>query len=217
MRFRRIVGLLVAVTAAMILTPRGAASAAPYPVDPPPASVSDGTVPDGGSVTFSGTGFLPFEKISININYGPSNSSAGFAQKSVGGFVLAAAALPRRAVLTATADAKGTFSITVHLSQVGTATLVATGLTSGRTVTANVKVLGPPEDDTSGTPPGDGTDTSPGDDTALPTTGPSGARLLVAVSGGVGLVFLGAAILWYARSRRDHAHMKTSGNLRPPQ
>ena len=172
-----------------------AAHAAPYPVEPPPASVSDGTVSNGGTVTFSGSGFLPFEKISININYGDSDSSAAFRRQVGGGFVPAAAQLPRRAKLTVAADAHGAFSITLRLTKIGNATLVATGLTSGRTVTAHVKVVAPSDGD-------DNKPTKPGDGTALPTTGPGGAPLLIAVASGAGLVSFGTAILLLVRVRR---------------
>jgi LPXTG-motif cell wall-anchored protein len=190
-RFHRIVGFFVAITAAVLMAP-AAAHARPYPVEPPASEVSDGTVSDGGTVTFSGGGFLPYEKISINISYSGSNSSAASRQSPAGGFVLAAVQLPRRATLTVTADGNGYFSIEVPLTQVGSATLVATGLTSGVTVTANVEVL----------PPAENVDDEDGDDGALPTTGPSGGLLLIAVAGGAGAVLLGAASLWFARTRR---------------
>jgi hypothetical protein len=205
-RFHRIAGLFVALAAAAGMAP-GAAHAGPYPVEPPPASVSDGTVSNGGTVTFSGTGFLPFEKISITVNYSGSNSAAALRLHAGDDFPLAfrraaaVAELPRRVTLSATADAAGSFSLTVRLSEVGNATLVATGLTSGHTVTANVEVVAPSDDET--TPDTD--DDNNNNNTALPTTGPSAAPLLLTVSGGLGLVFLGTVILWYFRGRRTSA------------
>lgn len=224
---RRIGGWLVAAVVVVIMFP-AEVHAAPYPVEPPPSSVSDGVVPPGGAVTFSGSGFLPFEKISINIDYSGSDSSAAFRWSIGGGFTPARAQLLRRARLTVTADAHGAFSITLRLTQIGNAVLTATGVTSGRTVTANVKVLAPSDgDDKKPTTPGDKKPTTPGnkkpttpgddkptnprdndrtirpgDGTALPTTGSGGVPLLIAVASGVGLVSFGAAILFVIRGRR---------------
>jgi LPXTG-motif cell wall-anchored protein len=175
--FHRIVGLLVATAAAVIMAP-AAANAVPYPAEPPASSVSDGTVSDGDTVIFSGEGFLPGERISIELSDGSS--------------------------FTIKADANGEFSVPVDLTHVGTARLMATGLTSGVTVTENVQVLDSMDSDVSGgggDNDGDG-GTSAGNNGALPTTGPSGTPLLIAVGGGAGAVVLGAAFLWFARSRR---------------
>jgi hypothetical protein len=199
-RSGRIVALLIAIALAVLVAP-GAAHAEPYPAETPPASVSDGTVSDGGSVTFSGTGFLPFEKISIDIGYAGSDSSAALGPHPAGGYVLAAARQLRRATLTVTADAQGSFSITLRLTETGTATLVATGLTSGRKVTANVEVLGPSDGDDNGVTPGDGNGSDR--EVALPTTGPSAAPLLASVIGGLSLVIVGGLVVRYARSRRS--------------
>jgi LPXTG-motif cell wall-anchored protein len=90
----------------------------------------------------------------------------------------------------------------VPLTRIGTATLVATGLTSGVTVTAYVEVVAPPAPhDGSG-----GGSREPADDNqALPTTGQSGARLLAIVSGGVAAVLVGGVLIGLARRRRDHS------------
>ena len=219
MRLHRIIGLLVAVATAVLVAP-AAAFADPYPAESPPGSVSDGTVSPGGTVTFSGRGFLPFERISIVITVAGPDTPAAFRGNSAGGFVPAAVQLPRRWTLVVTADRNGEFSVQVPLSQVGTATLVATGLTSGVTVTAYVTVVAPPDRDNDG---GDGGDTpdddtpgsktpgtgSPGDDDpgdddpALPTTGQSGTLLLRFVSGGAAAVLLGGVLLGFARRRRN--------------
>ena len=222
MRFHRIIGVLVAVATAVLVAP-ASAFADPYPAVTPPAAVSDGTVPEGGKVTFSGSGFLPFERISIAITFAGADSSAAFRPDSAGGFVAAALRLPRQATLVVTADSTGAFSVQVPLSQVGSATLVATGLTSGVTVTAHVEVVAPPGDDNDsddgdggdngdgdngggndGGGNDDGRDTGDGDDRdgALPTTGQSGTRLLTTVLGGAAAVLLGAVLLRFARRRR---------------
>ena len=197
--------MLIAVVFAVAVAP-SAAVADPYPAQPPPSSVSHGTVPNGGTVTFSGRGFLPFEHISIVVSFAVSNSSAAFRPNSAAVFVPAVARLARRSTLVVIADRTGAFSVEVPLTQIGSATLVATGLTSGRTVTAHVEVLGPPTPHHGGNPGGGGgggggkhpTDDRP----ALPTTGQSGRLLLAIVASGAAAVFLGGVLLGFARRRR---------------
>ena len=199
MFFRRFLGLLALVAAMMFAAP-ATAYAEPYPASPPNGEVSDGTVQPGGSVTFTGEGFLPFEEISIEVSYGGSDNNAAFSgrgQRS-GGFVLAAATLPQRlATITTTADENGRFSIQVPLAQAGNATLTATGLTSGVTVTSVVEVIGDGGNGGTG-----GGDNGSNDDNALPTTGPSGTPTLIMVSSGAGAVLLGVALVWLVRARR---------------
>lgn len=175
MRVNRILVLLLAVAGAAFITPT-AVNAAPYPAVPPPAAVSSGTVAVGGAVVFSGTGFIPGETIQIAIGYGQS-----------GGLVK-----------TVIASADGSFSTTVTPTQAGTATLFATGLTSGVTVTATVRVAGDADDDDDDGAGGD-------DDMALPITGTSGRTLAIAVYSGVGAIMLGAGLLWFATTRRRRA------------
>ncbi|MEU4423060.1 hypothetical protein AB0F81_20745 [Actinoplanes sp. NPDC024001] len=203
---------LFVLVAAMVLAAPVAAHAEPYPVEPPDSGVSDGTVQPGGTVTFSGEGFLPFERISIEVGYDGSDNNAAFfgeRERRSDGLVLAAAALPQRVTITTTADENGRFSVEVPLTEVGNATLVATGLTSGVTVTTVVEVVGDGDsgdgDDggSGGGDSGDSDDSEDGDsDEALPTTGPSGTSLLLVVSSGVGAVLVGTAMLWLVRSRR---------------
>ena len=200
MDFRRILGLSALVAAMMFAAPV-TAYAEPYPASPPDSEVSDGTVEPGGSVTFSGEGFLPFERISIEISYEGSDNNAAFSgqgQRS-GGFVLAAVTLPQRlATITTTADADGRFTVQVPLAKAGKVTLAATGLTSGVTVSNVVEVIG--DGGNGGT--GGGDNGSNDDDNALPTTGPSGAPILIMVSSGAGAALLGAALVWLVRARR---------------
>jgi hypothetical protein len=195
-RASRLLGLLAAVATAVLISP-AAAQAEPYPADPPAASVSDGQVADGGTVTFSGEGFLPGEQIAITISYNGSDSTAA-TQDDSGRFVPAAAAL------TVTASSAGTFSVTLKLTQVGTATLVATGLTSGVTVTQTVKVLAAEDSDGAGGGDDDDTNAGGGND-RLPTTGSSGRLLFVSIYAGLGAILVGAGVLWFTRSRRRSA------------
>ncbi|HEU4348277.1 MAG TPA: hypothetical protein VFR35_10860 [Actinoplanes sp.] len=198
MRPYRILSLLIATAAALLIAP-AAAHAEPYPAEPPASTISDGTVADGGGVIFSGAGFLPGETISISISYEGSDSTAAFEGESAARFVLAAATLPRRAAISVIASEEGTFSIRLKLSEVGTATLVAIGLTSGVTVTQTVEVVAGSDGDGGG----DGDDdTSAGGGSALPTTGPSGRGLAFTLYVGLGAILAGAGTLWFLRRRR---------------
>jgi LPXTG-motif cell wall-anchored protein len=190
-RFPRLIGLLVALATAVLVSP-ATAVAGPYPAQPPSSSVSSGAVPEGGTVTFSGQGFRPFERISIVIKCAGSDSSAAFRPNPAGGFVPAAARPSCGSTLFVTADANGAFSIQVRLTRTGLTTLVATGLASGVTVTAHVEVV-PPTDRHDGG----------GGNPALPTTGQSGTRLMLTVVGGAAAVLLGGLLLRLARRRRD--------------
>jgi LPXTG-motif cell wall-anchored protein len=211
-RCHRMVSLLVAMFAAIVMAPAAAHAAEPYPAETPPASVSDGTVEPGGTVTFSGSGMQPYEKVSIEVNYSGSDSGAAYRPQRTGGFVLASAHLAKRLTLTTTADGNGDFSIEVPLTEVGTATLVATGVDSGTTVTTTVEVA-PQADNGDNGDNGDDGDTDNGggggddgdndsDDVSLPTTGPSSTPLLVAAGTGVGAILLGTGLLLMTRSRR---------------
>src|SRR4051812_695748 len=134
---RKMLGVL-AVAIAGLLAFGGASPAAAVPVYPPPPQVIVNVnitiifIINGGTVIFSGSGFDGTEGVNITINYGgPSglrNSPA-----------LAEATAKRDQ--TAATDANGNFSTQVQLTQVGTATLTATGLSSGRTGSLTVQVF----------------------------------------------------------------------------
>ncbi|GIF03794.1 hypothetical protein [Actinoplanes siamensis] len=178
--------LVASLTAIVISAP--VAHAAPYPAEPPAAAVSSGIVEPGGSVTFSGGGFLPRERITITVSYGASDNEAAYrpAAGAGGGFVPVA----RQLSLHTNADDNGDFRISVPLAEAGTATLTATGQTSGVTATSTVEVT--QEASAPAEPPGQ----------ALPTTGPAGHSALITMAGGLGAVAVGALLIWVARARR---------------
>ncbi|MEP7193833.1 MAG: hypothetical protein ABI903_13315 [Actinomycetota bacterium] len=91
-------------------------SAAPYTTQPT-TSVSNQNPVAGGTVTFSGSGFLAGETITITLDNGTTFPSV-------------------------VADASGAFSTTLTLSASlsGTHTLTATGATSGRTSSTTIQV-----------------------------------------------------------------------------
>jgi hypothetical protein len=174
----RILSLLIATATALLIAP-AAAHAEPYPAEPPASTISDATVTDGGVITFSGRGFLPGETVSISISYEGSAAA--------------------QAAMSVTASEDGTFSVQLTLSQVGTATLTAVGLTSGVTVTQMVEVLSESDGDNDN---GDDNDTSAGGGSTLPTTGPSGRGLALGIYVGLGAIIAGAGILLFTRARR---------------
>jgi hypothetical protein len=104
-------GVIIAMVA--FATP---SNAAPYTTQPT-TSVSDQTPAAGGTITFSGSGFLPGETITITLDNGTTFPSV-------------------------VANAAGAFSTTITLSAglSGTHTLTATGTTSGRTSSTTIQV-----------------------------------------------------------------------------
>ena len=194
-------GLLIATATALLMTPAAAQAAEPYPAEPPASSVSDGEVADGDSVVFSGKGFLPFERIVIEISYNGSDATAAL-KDAPGGFVLAALPEQRRAI-TVTATAEGTFSIRLNLTELGDVVLVATGLTSGVTVQENVTVVDTGSGDNGNGDNGDNGDDNNADGSGnLPTTGSDGSVLTYTLYGGFGAILIGAGAIWLARTRR---------------
>ncbi|MBT2515734.1 LPXTG cell wall anchor domain-containing protein [Arthrobacter sp. ISL-30] len=134
----------IALAGLIALTASAPATAATYPAPPATGTVSDGTVAPGETFTFSGTGFIPGEAITITVTLTATPQAIGGSFS--GG---ASAAVPAKIVLpTATqtfstvANSAGAFSFPLSISEPGTYTLAATGATSGRTVTASVTVAG---------------------------------------------------------------------------
>lgn len=213
LRPRSLAARLGAVAAAAAIAGLGASPAFAdhgeegYPSGGSSGTVDVGTVTLGGSVSFSGVGFDPFEQIRIEV---VSRALAGGAPTATEGVVVAAVYRPAAAVVvpaavvaTVQADADGGFSTDVELDGAGEYTLLATGLTSGHTVTASVTVAAAGD--------GDGTDGGDGDGTdggALPRTGGEGMGAILWT--GLGLTAAGAAALTLAARRRAAAQPSQS-------
>lgn len=106
-------------------------------------TVSDGTVAPGEVFTFSGTGFLAGETITITVTLTstPQALGGGFsggASMSVPSKINVLAA-PQTFTTTAAAD--GSFAFQLRLGKPGTYTLTAVGNTSGHKVTQSVTVV----------------------------------------------------------------------------
>lgn len=114
-----------------------------YPGGATEGTVSSGTVSDGGTVTFAGTGFEDNEPIAITA--APTAAPQAIGGSFSGGASLAVPAkiaVPfATQTFSTTADSNGAFSYTITLSEPGTYLLTAEGLTSGHTVSSTVSVL----------------------------------------------------------------------------
>ncbi|GAA2529562.1 hypothetical protein [Pilimelia columellifera] len=169
-------------------------SAEPYPAEAPAATVSTAVVAPGGEVTFYATGFIPGETVSITVSYSgtamparavamiPVSYQAGAASTRLSATSVAAAGKAQNVI----ADGSGSISTGVVLSQTGTATITATGLTSGVTVSQTVIVAAG----------------AAGDEALAVTGGRTSAWLRNALLAGGALVLLGSFALWMAMRRR---------------
>jgi LPXTG-motif cell wall-anchored protein len=114
----------------------------PYPAPSTPGTVSDGTVAPGETFTFSGSGFLAGEAITVTVTLTRAPQAIGGSFS--GGASMAVPAkinLPLAPqTFATTADANGNFAFPVSISEAGTYTLTATGAVSGNTVTSSVTV-----------------------------------------------------------------------------
>ncbi|WP_277797886.1 LPXTG cell wall anchor domain-containing protein [Arthrobacter sp. NQ7] len=136
--------VVLAFVGSIVLGASAPALATTYPAPPPQGSVSSGTISAGGSVVFSGTGFLPGETINITVTQ--TATAQGAAAPGRGGAVTMAVpgVLPLAPLtLSTVADASGAFSVTITLNTPGTYVLTAVGATSGHTVSATVVVTAP--------------------------------------------------------------------------
>ncbi|MFE5835273.1 LPXTG cell wall anchor domain-containing protein [Arthrobacter sp. NPDC056493] len=144
-------------------------------------AVSDGTVTPGQVFTFSGTGFVPGETITITITITstPQALGGGFSGGAAMSVPSKITVLAAPQTLTTTAGADGSFAFPLSLNEPGTYTLTAAG--ANHSVTTSVTVAG----------------AATGAGTGLSNTGGSGAGL--ANTGGNGLANTGAdssLVLW---------------------
>ena len=167
----------------------GAANAVENYPAPSPGGVSDATVAPGATVTFSGTGFIPGEAIRVDVDY--DNAPVVVPGTGVNGVIILSELIN---TFTTNADAQGGFSTDITLGEAGTYTLTATGLESGKVVTAVVSV-----DPSFAEGAGNGGSDNEGD---LADTGADSAMLLW---GAAGIVAVGAGVASVAVARRKNA------------
>ncbi|WP_342022290.1 peptidase [Arthrobacter citreus] len=175
----------------------GAANAVDNYPAPTPGGVSDATVAPGATVAFSGSGFTPGEAISVTVDY--SNTPVVVPGSGLNGVIVLAEVVNS---FTTNADASGNFTTNVALGEAGTYTLTATGLESGKVVTAAVSVDPAFAGDGSGSGNGSDNGGSEADDNNLADTGADSAMLLW---GAAGVLALGAGVASVAVARRKNA------------
>jgi hypothetical protein len=129
----RKISALIAMAFIGLFATTGVAAADPYP---PPVvvnvTVNINIIIVNNGVIFSGGGFDVNETINITITYvGPSGLRS----------TAALAALATPSSLTTTADADGAFAVPITFDRIGTFNLRASGATSGRTASLDIKVL----------------------------------------------------------------------------
>ena len=165
-------------------------------------TVSDGTVTPGEVFTFSGTGFLAGELITITVTLTstPQALGGGFSGGAAMSVPSKITVLAAPQTFTTTAAADGSFAFPLSLSEPGTYTLTAVGDTSGHKVTQSVTVV-----EAAGTGAGTGTGLSnTGGNTAagLANTGADSSLVLWSLVGGGALV-AGAASVVVVRRRAN--------------
>ena len=185
-----VVGLFAAIAPASAAPVAAATTTAYPPVINVTVNVNITIIINGGVVIFSGGGFLGGEPIVINVNYGgPSGLRSNRA--------LADVALEAAAGQTTRADASGHFSAGVQLTQLGVATLTATGQTSGRTASLVVTVTqtGNPTDTAGTTTVAGSTVTTEEGAANAPANGDNGAGLASTGASIAGPLTIGASAL----------------------
>jgi len=176
----------------------GVSSAAPAPVVyPPEPSVTVNVnitiifIVNGGVVNFFGSGFDPLEGLDITVTYGPPSGLRSTP-------ALAEASAAKR--LTAQADAAGNFSTPVTLTQVGTATLTATGQSSGKSASLTVEVFQNESDYTglvAGGSSSGGTWTGTSSGSSSGALASTGASVAGPIAIGAAALFAGLAMLFF--------------------
>lgn len=167
-----------------------------YPA-PAPGGVNDATVAPGATVAFSGSGFIVGEIVRVDVDY--SNTPVVVPGTGVNSLIIMAQivnSFETTANETA-ADGTGIFRTNVTLGEAGTYTLTATGLKSGKVVTAVVSV-----DPAFAEGAGNGGGDNDANQDGLADTGADSAMLLW---GAAGIVAVGAGVASVAVARRKNA------------
>lgn len=142
MRISRI-AVPVAAAVCALLTAGPAAAQPQYPPSPPTLTVSPATVFVGDVVQEFGRGFAPNELVRIEISFGGGSAGGTGGGGSVQPGRMAGFTAHRFAAPIVRADSAGSFTSSDRMTRVGTATITATGTTSGLSDSATVTVLAP--------------------------------------------------------------------------
>jgi len=178
----RLIRVLLPAFAAMALGAAAAVPAAatePYPPNSPAVSVGTTSPVAGQPFAFTATGFLAAEKVEIAVNAKPVAMRQLTSMRPV--------AYAKDVINTLTADSSGSVSTDITLTQPGTYTITATGLTSGNVVSTTVTVTG-------------STDSR---DALAVTNGPDGTVVRSMLLSGAAAVLIGAwLVAWMTRRRK---------------
>jgi LPXTG-motif cell wall-anchored protein len=161
-------------------------------------TVSDGTVAPGETFTFSGTGFLAGETITITVTLtsAPQALGGSFSGRASMAVPAKINVLAAPQTFTTTTAVDGSFAFPLSISEPGTYALTAVGNTSGHTVTASVTVA-----EAGGTGLAN-TGGNAGGGAALANTGADSSLILWSLVGGGALV-AGAASVVVVRRRAN--------------
>ncbi|MFF2316494.1 LPXTG cell wall anchor domain-containing protein [Arthrobacter sp. NPDC058097] len=191
----------LALAGSIVLTGAVPAMAANYPAPTTPGTVSDGTVVPGEVFTFSGTGFLAGETVTITITITSTPQALGGGVS--GGTAMSVPSkinvLTAPQTFTTTAAADGSFAFPVSLSEPGTYSLLAVGNTSGHRASASVTVVAATG---SGTGTGTGLSNTGGSGAGLANTGADSSLVLWSLVG-AGALAAGAASVVVVRRRAN--------------
>jgi hypothetical protein len=139
---------MLGVSPAVALADTSTPSPSGYAATNPSLSLSSAVTVVGKGIVVSGSGFSGGETIAITATYGSTPKALGSTRGGIAvttaAFSIRPAATTPTALAYANADASGAFSQRVTLTQVGTATITATGGTSGITRSSIVTVRSVP-------------------------------------------------------------------------
>ena len=188
---RKLITTFLLTLAGLIAFASSAVAAPPYPAPPVViVNVNVTIIIVNGSVVLSGSGFDPNEGIGITTTYGPPSGlrhTAALAQRG------------SDQTASTTADANGNVSTEVTLTQVGTATETATGLTSGKvaSITVDVRPVGSSLEGSSSTSAiaGAGSGSASQGSESAASLASTGANVMAPIAVGVVALVLGLGLL----------------------
>jgi LPXTG-motif cell wall-anchored protein len=206
----------LAIAGSLTFLGAGAAQALPYPAPSNGGEVTDATPAAGQTFTFTATGFIPGETVTITITLVSEPTAASVGGLGVGGGLGAGVSgliVPSTVVqeLSPTADEEGTIAIPVNLTEPGTYEILAVGQESGVEASAVVEVVAASA--AGGTDNGVGGGAANGgasaDDEAAVANGDSlantGLESSALLWGGAGILALGAGATAVVVARRKTA------------
>jgi hypothetical protein len=150
MRLSRIISAAVGVLALVAIPAAAAQAQEPYPPVAPSLTANPTTVTVGDPVTLSGRGFGLSETVDLSVSTRPLAAGAGHATNPNGStgtrFVTVAYRMPGAPKANTVprqvrADGNGEFSVVVRFHDPGVVTITATGETSGRSASVEIRVL----------------------------------------------------------------------------